>query len=176
MTRPVWPHDRQCLRRASPCVLFSLPISLPSSRMLARQTNCQKCAIWIGRAFVPGLFSIYRVDEQSWRSAVLCTRKKENSMTHDAHKPTPKLRKASQPPLSHAGAAPDSDRAKRPPLSEASATGSELSPGDRVEGLGNFGKPNGEFGTVERANDEDAVVKWDGDGRNRIHQPSLKKV
>jgi hypothetical protein len=40
-----------------------------------------------------------------------------------------------QPPLSHAGAIPDRDRAKRPPLSEPSATGQELIPGDRVEGL-----------------------------------------
>ena len=70
----------------------------------------------------------------------------------------------------------NSDRAKRPPLSEPSATGQELSPGDRVEGLGNFGKPTGEFGTVERSNDDDAVVKWDGHGRVRLPQPSLKKV
>jgi hypothetical protein len=97
-------------------------------------------------------------------------------MTHSAEKLAPKLRKAPQPPLSHAGAIPDSDRAKRPPLSEPSATGEELIPGDRVEGLGNFGRPNGEFGTVERANDEDAVVKWDDDGRMRIRQPSIKKI
>ena len=88
----------------------------------------------------------------------------------------PKLRKAPQPPLSHAGAAPESERARKPPLSEPSATGQELNPGDRVEGLGNFGKPTGEFGTVERTNDDDALVKWDGDGRMRMHQPSLKKV
>jgi hypothetical protein len=97
-------------------------------------------------------------------------------MIHATNKPTPKLRKAPQPPLSHAGAIPDSDRAKRPPLSQASGTGPELNPGDRVEGLGTFGKPNGEFGTVERANEDDAVVKWDDDGRMRIHQPSLKKI
>jgi hypothetical protein len=90
--------------------------------------------------------------------------------------PIPKLRKAPQPPLSRSGATPDSDRAKRPPLSESSATGQELTPGDRVEGLGNFGKPTGELGTVERANEDDAVVKWDDDGRARLHQPSLKKV
>jgi hypothetical protein len=36
----------------------------------------------------------------------------------------------------------------------------ELTPGDRVEGLGNFGKPTDEFGTVERANEDDAIVKW----------------
>src|ERR1039458_10121798 len=97
-------------------------------------------------------------------------------MTHGTKKPIPKLRKAPQPPLSHAGAIPDSDRAKRPQLSEPAATSQELIPGDRVEGLGNFGKPNGEFGTVERANEEDAVFKWDDDGRVRLHQPSLKKV
>ena len=97
-------------------------------------------------------------------------------MTHGTSKPAPKLRKAPQPPLSHAGAIPDSDRAKRPPLSEPSPTGQELTPGDRVEGLGNFGKPTGEIGTVERANEEDAVVKWDDDSRTRLHQPSLKRI
>ena len=107
---------------------------------------------------------------------MLRTRGETNSMTYGINKPTPKLRKAPQPPLSHSGAVPDSDRARKPPLSEASASGPELTPGDRVEGLGNFGKPKGEFGTVERANDEDAVVKWDDDGRNRIHQPLLKKI
>jgi len=93
-------------------------------------------------------------------------------MTH----PTRKLRKCPQPPLSHTGAIPDSDRAKRPPLSEPAGTGQELIPGDRVEGLGNFGKPTGEFGTIKQANEDDAVVKWDDDGRVRVHQPSLKKV
>jgi len=96
-------------------------------------------------------------------------------MTHGTKKPIPKLRKAPQPPLSRTWAVPDSDRAKRPPLSEPSATSQELSPGDRVEGLGKFGKPNGEFGT-ERVNEDDAVVKCNDDGRMRIHQPSLKKV
>jgi hypothetical protein len=43
-------------------------------------------------------------------------------------------------------------------------------------GLGNFGKPTGEFGTVERTNEDDALVKWDDDGRERLQQPSLKKV
>jgi hypothetical protein len=88
----------------------------------------------------------------------------------------PKLRKAPQPPLSHRGATPDSDRAKKPPLAEPADTDQELNPGDRVEGLGNFGKPTGEFGTVERTNEDGAVVKWDGDGRMRLHQPSLKKL
>jgi hypothetical protein len=90
--------------------------------------------------------------------------------------PTPKLRKTPQPPLSYPGAVADSDRAKKPCLSEPRASDSELSPGDRVEGLGNFGKPTGKFGTVEKANEDDAIVKWDDDGRRRIHQPWLKKV
>ena len=90
--------------------------------------------------------------------------------------PIPKLHKAAQPPLSHPGAAPDSDRAKKPSLSDPAATDQELNPGDRVEGLGGFGKPTGEFGTVEQANEDDAVVKWDDDGRARLHQPWLKKI
>ena len=97
-------------------------------------------------------------------------------MTHITNKPIPKLPKAPQPPLSYPGATADSDRAKKPPLSEPTATDQELNPGDRVEGLGNFGKRTGEFGTVEQTNEDDAVVKWDDDGRVRLHQPSLKKV
>ena len=93
-----------------------------------------------------------------------------------ANKLMPELRKAPQPPLSHAGATPDSDRAKRPSLARPSGPHPELTPGDRVEGLGNFGKPTDEFGTVERTNEDDAIVKWDGDGRTRVHQPWLKKV
>jgi hypothetical protein len=51
-----------------------------------------------------------------------------------------------------------------------------MNPGDRVEGLGDFGRPTGEFGTVEQSNEDDAIVKWDDDGRRRIHQPSLKRA
>jgi hypothetical protein len=115
-------------------------------------------------------------DDESQLRALIKPPGKKLLMNHSTNKPVPKLRKSSQPPLSHAGAIPDSDRAKRPPLSEPSIAADELTPGDRVEGLGNFGKPTGEFGTVERANEEDAVVKWDDDGRMRIHQPSLKKI
>jgi hypothetical protein len=97
-------------------------------------------------------------------------------MTHITQKPVVKLAKAPQPPLSHRGATPDSDRAKRPRLAEPPATGQQLNPGDRVEGLGNFGKPTGDFGTVEQANEDDALVKWDDDGRVRLHQPWLKKI
>jgi hypothetical protein len=91
------------------------------------------------------------------------------------NKLTPELRKASQPPLSHAGAPAEADRAKRPSLVQPSAPQAELNPGDRVEGLGNFGMPTGQLGTVERANEEDAVVKWDDDGRMRLRQPWLKR-
>jgi len=98
-------------------------------------------------------------------------------MTHITNNPIPKLPKAPQPPLAYPGATSDSDRAKKPRLAEPPATNQELNPGDRVEGLGNFGKPTGEFGTVEQANEDDAVVKWDDDGRmRRLHQPWLKKV
>jgi hypothetical protein len=96
--------------------------------------------------------------------------------THITDNPIPKLCKAHQPPLSHPGATPDSDRARKPPLADPAAKEAELSPGDRVEGLGNFGIPTGQLGTVEQANEEDAVVKWDDDGRMRLHQPWLKKV
>lgn len=88
----------------------------------------------------------------------------------------PDLRKAPQPPLSHPGATADADRAQRPPLNRPSGPDPELTPGDRVEGLGDFGKPTSEFGTVERTNDADAIVKWDSDGRKRVQQPWLKKV
>lgn len=102
--------------------------------------------------------------------------KKQWIMTKFARDSTRTLRKAPQPPLSHPGAAPDSDRARKPALTDPSVTDQELDPGDRVQGLGNFGKPTGEFGTVERTNQDDAVVKWDDDGRKRLHQPWLKKV
>lgn len=88
----------------------------------------------------------------------------------------PILRKAPQPPLSHRGATPDSDRAKRPTLVEPAAIKQDLNPSDRVEGLGNFGLPTGEVGTVEKTNEEDAMVKWDGGGRMRIRQAWLKKI
>jgi hypothetical protein len=97
-------------------------------------------------------------------------------MIHITNSRIPKLRKAPQPPLSYPGATPDLDRAKKPRLAEPPATDQELNPGDRVEGLGDFGTPTGELGTVERANEDDAVVKWDDDGCVRLHQASLKKL
>jgi hypothetical protein len=102
--------------------------------------------------------------------------KKQWKMTDIINKPILKLHNAPEPPLSHPGVAPDSDRAKKPRLAERAATNHELTPGDRVEGLGNFGLPTGELGTVEQANEDEAVVKWDDDGRMRLRQPWLKKV
>src|SRR5580704_6252226 len=95
---------------------------------------------------------------------------------HATDNPTPTLGKALQPALSYPGATPDSDPAKKPLLPGPAATDQELNPGDRVEGLGNFGIPTGQLGTVEQANEQDAVVKWDDDGRMRLHQPWLKKL
>jgi hypothetical protein len=102
--------------------------------------------------------------------------KKQWIMPYNANKPIPKLDKAPEPPLSHLGATPDSERARKPPLADPAATDQKLNPGDRVEGLGNFGMPTGDFGTVEQANEDDAVVKWDNDGRMRLRQPWLKKI
>ena len=74
------------------------------------------------------------------------------------NKPTPKLRKASRTRPCHTPGAPlIRTRAKSPPLAEPAATDQELNPGDG-DRLGNFGTPTGEFGTVQQANDEDAVV------------------
>jgi hypothetical protein len=92
------------------------------------------------------------------------------------NKPIPKLRKAPQPPLPHVGATPDAYRAKKPPLVEPPPPRSDLKPGDRVAGLSDFGRPTGLFGIVERTNEDDAVVKWEGDGRVRVHQIWLKKL
>jgi hypothetical protein len=97
------------------------------------------------------------------------------SATPEATNQSTHVNEGLEPPATP-GLPPDKERAKRPPLAEPSATNEELSPGDRVEGLGNFGKPTGELGTVEQANEDDAVVKWDDDGRVRLHQPWLKKV
>jgi hypothetical protein len=102
--------------------------------------------------------------------------KRDNRTPHINSKPLPKLSEAAQPPLSYPGAVPDSDRAKKPALADPPTTSQVLNPGDRVEGLGDFGEATGELGTVERTNEDDAVVKWDDDGRTRLHQPWLKKV
>jgi len=56
------------------------------------------------------------------------------------NKRTSKLREAPQAPLSYAGATADADRAKQPPPAHSPAPDVELSPGDRVMGLADFGK------------------------------------
>ncbi len=60
-------------------------------------------------------------------------------MPDSTNRPIRKLRNTAQPPLSHRGATADSDRARKPALAEPTATGQQLCPGDRVEGLGDFG-------------------------------------
>jgi hypothetical protein len=84
--------------------------------------------------FFPRLCWIDRGDKKSQRSPLrnpplLGKETKDMTQIRD-------LPKAPQPPLSHPGARPESDRAKRPPFAEPPATDQELSPGDRVEGLG----------------------------------------
>jgi hypothetical protein len=78
-------------------------------------------------------------------------------------KPIAKVRKSPQPPPSYHRAVSDSDRAKNLASPNPLPSGAELNPGDGLEELRNFGKPTGELGTVERTNDEDAIVKWDDD-------------
>jgi hypothetical protein len=97
-------------------------------------------------------------------------------MSSTTNRPIPKLRNAPQAPLAYRGATPDSDRARKPRLDEPAAPEHRLNPGDRVEGLGDFGKPTGEFGTVTQVNEDDAVVQWDDDGRRRHGQAWLKKA
>jgi hypothetical protein len=97
-------------------------------------------------------------------------------MPRITRKSMPKLPKASQPPLSRRGATPDSERARRPPLVQLPADGEELTRGDRVEGLDDFGKPSGEFGTVQRSKEDEAEVKWDDDGCVRVRLSSLRKT
>ena len=116
------------------------------------------------------------MNSRSRRALLWPLLERSNGIMTTINKSAPKLRKAPQPPLPYRGAAPDSDRAKRPPLGEPPPTDQEVVPGDRVEGLGVFGKPTEEFGTVKQANEDDAVVKWDGDGRERLRQSQLKKV
>jgi hypothetical protein len=111
-------------------------------------------------------------------SVPFCTVKtvhSEYAVEVDLHKKNkPRLPKPS-PPLLHTGSTPDSERAKKPRLTEP-AQGEIAVAGDRVKGLGNLGKSTGDIGTVERANEDDAVIKWDDDGRMRVQQPWLTKI
>ena len=131
-----------------------------NSARLHSAKNFGTCALWIIGAAHTSLGWVRKVKHMKLPSA--------------SH--APKLSKAAQPPLSYPGAPADSDRAKRPPLASPQPTVQELNPGDRVEGLGNFGRPTGDVGTVEQTNEEDAVVKWDGDGEMRLGRAWLKKI
>jgi hypothetical protein len=54
-------------------------------------------------------------------------------MTDNARDEMPRKQpQAPQPPLSHPGAASDSDRASRPPLGKGPSTDKKAVPGDRV--------------------------------------------
>jgi hypothetical protein len=83
----------------------------------------------------------------------------------------PKRRDVSQLSLVHpiANSQPD-------PHSEQSANNQELNSGDRVESLGSFGKPTGELGTIRETTEDNAVVKWDGDGSTSLRLPLIKKI
>jgi hypothetical protein len=157
-----------------------IPISVHGSRLCCLsglpRTLSRLCSLdQPSRSFKAYDVSIEEPQLLRWALSCLVG-KKQSIMTHITNKAATMLPTAPEPPLSYPGATPDSDRAKKPPLAEPSATGGELNPGDRVEGLGNFGVPTGELGTVEQTNEEDAVVKWDDDGRMRIRQPWLKKA
>jgi hypothetical protein len=60
---------------------------------------------------------------------------------------------------------------ERPPVTDA-----PVERGDRVEELGVFGAETGEKGTVLAADDTQAVVKWDDDGRELLRQRYLTKT
>ena len=47
----------------------------------------------------------------------------------------------------------------------SSTPDAERNSGDRIMGLADFGKPTGRLGTVEKTNEDDALVKRDDDGR-----------
>jgi hypothetical protein len=74
---------------------------------------------------------------------------KESNEQNSYQQADPKIAQFSATAPVHHGATADSDRAKRPRLAQPSSSGQDLNPGDRVEGLGNFGNPTGELGTVE---------------------------
>ena len=84
-------------------------------------------------------------------------------MTH-IDKSIPKLRRAPQPPLSHLGATADSDRAKQPRSPTVCHWRGTKSRRSR-RGFGRLRNTDRGLGTVERTNEEDAIVKWDDDGR-----------
>jgi hypothetical protein len=82
-----------------------------------------------------------------------------------------------QAPRSYKGAHEDFDGPQPPPLAAPPLTAAlPVVRGDRVEELGVFGAMTGEVGTVIAADPVQAVVKWDGDGRELLRQRYLKKM
>ncbi|MGA8151766.1 MAG: hypothetical protein WB952_12510 [Terriglobales bacterium] len=71
-------------------------------------------------------------------------------------------------PLDDLAPEPSGAPARHPPLPETSTTEDELKPGDRVEALGNFGKPLGTVGTVQEVDEDGVVVLWDNDARMKL--------
>ena len=63
---------------------------------------------------------------------------------------------------------------QKPPLAETGLPPVEC--GDRIKEIGVFGSLTGEAGTVIVANEHEAVVKWDDDGRELLRQSYLVKM
>jgi len=73
---------------------------------------------------------------------------------------------------------PSDNFAPKPPGTPSDRNSAEenLKPGDRVEALGNFGKPMGKFGTVETVKQYSVVVLWDGDGHMTLGPAWIRKA
>ena len=87
-----------------------------------------------------------------------------------------KMIKGMKPPV-EAGKRDEADGPQRPPLAAPPETGlPPVERGDRIEEIGAFGSLTGEAGTVIAANEREAVVKWDDDGRELLGQRYLVKT
>jgi hypothetical protein len=119
-------------READPAIELEARVSLPPSKKSRRIVHLQVKASQASQ----GVSGASAESQRGLGSHALTPLNETKYMTHVTKKPILKLHKDPQPPLSYPGATPDSDRAKKPPLAEPSASDQELSPGDRVEGLG----------------------------------------
>jgi hypothetical protein len=82
-----------------------------------------------------------------------------------------------QPPPSYKGARDEFDGPQRPALAAPPLTGEPpVVRNDRVEERGAFGSLTSEIGTVLAADAEQAIVKWDDDGRELLRQRYLQKL
>jgi hypothetical protein len=70
----------------------------------------------------------------------------------------------------------DSDGPQCPVLAAPPESDAPVVKNDRVEELGAFGSLTGEVGTVLAADSEQAVVKWDDDGRELLRQRYLTRL